>query len=162
MKHHKTRCVHCRGKIEFPAHGVGEWIQCPHCSETTVLRKRFAILWLTLLGALASAIGISMLVELHRVHVYRATTAQMEIAKTTAPKRLDSSEYGEPVERVNPFQDLIPSPLEIRRQAAESARMRRFQEDLLSKMRRANDLADDAVWEARRQRYENHCRSRRA
>ena len=40
MKFHKTSCVHCRGRIEFPAHGVGEWITCPHCSETTVLRRR--------------------------------------------------------------------------------------------------------------------------
>ena len=26
-------CPHCGGGIEFPAHGVGEWIDCPHCRE---------------------------------------------------------------------------------------------------------------------------------
>jgi len=31
------RCNSCQGSIEFPAHGVGETIQCPHCGLDTVL-----------------------------------------------------------------------------------------------------------------------------
>lgn len=30
-------CPHCKGKIEFPAEGLGEQITCPHCSEKIVL-----------------------------------------------------------------------------------------------------------------------------
>lgn len=32
-------CPHCSGRIEFPAHGVGEEIDCPHCARRTVLRE---------------------------------------------------------------------------------------------------------------------------
>jgi hypothetical protein len=32
-------CWHCDGKIEFPKHGVGQEIQCPHCSTSIVLTE---------------------------------------------------------------------------------------------------------------------------
>jgi len=32
-------CNHCSGNIEFPGHGAGEEIECPHCGMTTVLFK---------------------------------------------------------------------------------------------------------------------------
>ena len=30
-------CDHCGGHIEFPAHGVGAKVACPHCANETVL-----------------------------------------------------------------------------------------------------------------------------
>lgn len=33
------RCVTCSGKIEFPAHSIGEKIECPHCKLETTLYK---------------------------------------------------------------------------------------------------------------------------
>jgi len=33
----KCPCQHCGGSIEFPAHGVGQAIDCPHCATKTKL-----------------------------------------------------------------------------------------------------------------------------
>lgn len=33
----KCPCQHCSGPIEFPPHGVGLMIDCPHCGKKTVL-----------------------------------------------------------------------------------------------------------------------------
>jgi len=33
----KCRCNNCDGSIEFPAHGVGQTITCPHCGTETIL-----------------------------------------------------------------------------------------------------------------------------
>ena len=30
-------CPHCGGGVEFPEHGVEEWIECPHCRENIQL-----------------------------------------------------------------------------------------------------------------------------
>src|SRR5262245_49168323 len=35
--HLKCPCQHCGSSIEFPAHGVGLAVDCPHCSGKTVL-----------------------------------------------------------------------------------------------------------------------------
>ena len=35
--HLKCPCQHCGSSIEFPAHGIGLAIDCPHCSGKTVL-----------------------------------------------------------------------------------------------------------------------------
>ncbi len=34
---YKIECGHCGGGIEFPAHGSGEVILCPHCAEEVIL-----------------------------------------------------------------------------------------------------------------------------
>ena len=34
-------CNSCSGKIEFPAHGVGEAVECPHCGLMTKLYKMY-------------------------------------------------------------------------------------------------------------------------
>jgi DNA-directed RNA polymerase subunit RPC12/RpoP len=34
----KSDCQLCGGSIEFPTHGVGQWIECPHCSQKIRLR----------------------------------------------------------------------------------------------------------------------------
>jgi hypothetical protein len=33
----KCACQHCGGHIQFPIHGVGQKISCPHCDQPTVL-----------------------------------------------------------------------------------------------------------------------------
>jgi hypothetical protein len=33
----KCACQHCGGHIEFPIHGLGRKISCPHCGEPTLL-----------------------------------------------------------------------------------------------------------------------------
>lgn len=33
------QCEHCDGNIEFPTHGAGESVLCPHCGTPTVLRS---------------------------------------------------------------------------------------------------------------------------
>jgi hypothetical protein len=33
----KCICQHCGGHIEFPVHGVGQTISCPHCNWPTIL-----------------------------------------------------------------------------------------------------------------------------
>lgn len=35
----KCACQHCAGPIEFPVHGVGMQIDCPHCGQKTTLRR---------------------------------------------------------------------------------------------------------------------------
>ena len=35
----RSRCRVCGGSIEFPVHGLGEWVECPHCNATTQLQK---------------------------------------------------------------------------------------------------------------------------
>lgn len=40
----RSNCLECDGSIEFPAHGLGEWIDCPHCS-TKIELKRTATVW---------------------------------------------------------------------------------------------------------------------
>jgi len=35
---HKILCIHCRGKIEFPAEYAGQTIPCPHCQTPVVLK----------------------------------------------------------------------------------------------------------------------------
>ena len=32
-------CIYCEGPIEFPADGVGERVNCPHCAELITLTK---------------------------------------------------------------------------------------------------------------------------
>ncbi|MCS7337386.1 MAG: type II secretion system GspH family protein [Verrucomicrobiae bacterium] len=34
---YKMRCPDCGGKIEFPAHGVGQQVSCPHCAAVITL-----------------------------------------------------------------------------------------------------------------------------
>jgi len=34
---YKTRCQNCGGKVEFPAHGLGRQVPCPHCSAPMIL-----------------------------------------------------------------------------------------------------------------------------
>jgi hypothetical protein len=36
-KHLKCPCGNCGGSIEFPAHGIGSAVNCPHCGEKTTL-----------------------------------------------------------------------------------------------------------------------------
>jgi len=36
-KYLKCACRHCQGTIEFPAHGLGRAIPCPHCGQKTSL-----------------------------------------------------------------------------------------------------------------------------
>lgn len=33
----KCACQHCGGRIEFPRHGAGQKITCPHCDQPTLL-----------------------------------------------------------------------------------------------------------------------------
>ena len=33
----KGACRHCAGHLEFPADGAGEFIECPHCGQSTEL-----------------------------------------------------------------------------------------------------------------------------
>jgi hypothetical protein len=33
----KSDCQYCSGLIEFPEHGAGEMIDCPHCKRAIVL-----------------------------------------------------------------------------------------------------------------------------
>lgn len=33
-------CPHCAGHIEFPTHGIGEEIECPHCGRRTILQQQ--------------------------------------------------------------------------------------------------------------------------
>ncbi len=33
----KCNCAHCGGHLEFPEHGIGMEINCPHCGQPTVL-----------------------------------------------------------------------------------------------------------------------------
>ena len=35
----KSNCRLCGGSIEFPVHGLGEWIDCPHCNRQLQLRR---------------------------------------------------------------------------------------------------------------------------
>jgi hypothetical protein len=35
----KCACQHCGGHIEFPIHGAGRKISCPHCGEPTLLTR---------------------------------------------------------------------------------------------------------------------------
>jgi len=37
--HRKCPCAHCGGNIEFPPHGEGVSIVCPHCRQQTVLNS---------------------------------------------------------------------------------------------------------------------------
>jgi DNA-directed RNA polymerase subunit RPC12/RpoP len=36
------RCSHCQGKFNFPEHGAGMAVDCPHCGKSTVLKKRLS------------------------------------------------------------------------------------------------------------------------
>ena len=33
----KGECRHCAGHLEFPADGAGQFIECPHCGQSTEL-----------------------------------------------------------------------------------------------------------------------------
>jgi hypothetical protein len=34
----KTLCPLCGGSIEFPEHGAGQWVECPHCIKKIQLQ----------------------------------------------------------------------------------------------------------------------------
>lgn len=38
VAYYKISCASCGGKIEFPAHGLGQQVNCPHCSVPVILR----------------------------------------------------------------------------------------------------------------------------
>lgn len=161
MKHVKTRCVHCRGKIEFPAHGVGEWIECPHCSETTVLRKRnwfarpiFVILLIAAMGITAAC-----------VYEWRQDTlrAQADVRETIAADlaRLDSLEFQLSLaQREREWEQIQTRKAETQRffrpeidweQRAAQRREQARHDEIVSEMQEANRIANDALWNARRQ-----------
>ena len=35
----RSNCRFCGGSIEFPEHGLGEWVDCPHCNRRLQLRR---------------------------------------------------------------------------------------------------------------------------
>lgn len=35
----KSFCLHCHENFEFPEHGIGESVNCPHCGELVILTK---------------------------------------------------------------------------------------------------------------------------
>ncbi|HEY5505187.1 MAG TPA: hypothetical protein VIK28_08510, partial [Sedimentisphaerales bacterium] len=37
LKDEASDCPYCSGLIEFPEHGAGEMIDCPHCKRAIVL-----------------------------------------------------------------------------------------------------------------------------
>ena len=83
MKHLKGNCQHCGGPFDFPAEGIGETVDCPHChkptelrlatpEETSTLPKRQIILGIaTAVILIAGVIGV--LVALKRAQRMAAT-----------------------------------------------------------------------------------------
>ena len=63
----KGACVHCNGRISFPAGALGSSIACPHCGKPTPLTDPNAAPDDTVKGACANCMGsqntIKMLVE---------------------------------------------------------------------------------------------------
>src|SRR4051812_12958678 len=39
MEYLSCDCEHCKNGIEFPAHGIGRRISCPHCGAPVTLKK---------------------------------------------------------------------------------------------------------------------------
>jgi uncharacterized paraquat-inducible protein A len=35
----RTSCFFCGGHIEFPAHALGQKLQCPHCKRDITLKE---------------------------------------------------------------------------------------------------------------------------
>ena len=54
----KLRCDSCGGSIEFPAHALGQQIECPHCNLPLVLKKRSFLNWKAEGRALSKVIGV--------------------------------------------------------------------------------------------------------
>jgi len=58
------RCAWCSGKIEFPEHGLGQHIECPHCQKTTRLKRPRKVLvteWFYAFTALCLIAGVFFL-----------------------------------------------------------------------------------------------------
>lgn len=152
-KYHKTRCVHCKGGIEFPSHGVDEWIQCPHCSQMTVLRPK------KIVAAVVGSLTLAVLLcgALFLVAEYREQ--QEAIILLDEAKQQEIRQQAE--------RDLALVQLELmsqqyeRQQAQREESTKQFaaeraavlaeshQRDILFEMREANQIARDAAFDAK-------------
>ena len=95
--HKKTRCIHCRGGIEFPTDGTGLTVECPHCQGFTVLKPK-AILTLkrvslAVLLAVVALVGHSILESNRAEQQWRTehleTAARREAAKKARTARAE-------------------------------------------------------------------------
>jgi DNA-directed RNA polymerase subunit RPC12/RpoP len=150
MKYHKTKCGTCAGGIEFPAYGVGEWIQCPHCGEATMLKvrrwKRFATS--TALAGLAVWVGLAALAEYRSsLQAEARKEAREELEQKDAQWRalaLDLANIGARYPMVQRPSATFTESMEQRWARERQDRQHR---EIVAEMREANWLATQANWE---------------
>ena len=97
-------CRHCLNYIEFPSHGIGSTVQCPHCQQETTLfnpramtkRAKRTFVW-SLVG-----IALTLLLLAVRSHVEeRQRAANAEKAKLLKNLHWDAKLTSQEIERAN-------------------------------------------------------------
>jgi DNA-directed RNA polymerase subunit RPC12/RpoP len=164
----KSRCRHCGGPIEFPAHGLGEQVECPHCSSTIKLRKPGLLyrlrcwsgsLWSRRAGFgwKPTAVLVSLTVCGTALFIYfdhRAQVRERGLQEYETQKQADSAAEREEHARYVPtlkeetaawVRQFNAEQLKAWVDANTETPTDKILREQLQEMRRANDIADQAA-----------------
>jgi hypothetical protein len=159
----KSKCRDCGGPIEFPAHGLGEWVECPHCSFTIELRKLglmyrlrcwFGSLWSrrASFGWKWAAVLIAMMVCGTALLIYTDLKSQSaERARIESTRNFWLEQQAEEMARANEIalDAAAQRPLQAFDEALQRSNEEYDRNQQLREMRRANDIADRAAFAQR-------------
>lgn len=163
----KSNCRVCGGSIEFPTHGLGEWIDCPHCSskiqlsQTGLLIRTFWWLrnrwlqfpdftrkWALVLAAVITVCGTAL-------YIYTDFKAQIkERAKQEEAAEIKRQELlSEQIAEMRKANYMVEEAdrqrqLEAKRAALMNA-LRPLKSDTELEMERANQIAEVAAFQRR-------------
>lgn len=176
----RSNCRSCGGSIEFPEHGLSEWIDCPHCNRQIQLRRmgateRFLLgvrVWCRERGfnwKWASALFAVMLVCGTALFIYADIKAQ---AAARAKREAEAEEKRDYQRNYYLAQqtEAMRQANEIAEEAQKETRRKELEDSSpslssllrpslaqqqLDEMKRANDLAEDAAFQHRMDELRN-------
>jgi hypothetical protein len=150
MKHIKSLCSNCGGSIEFPAHGLGELIDCPHCAEQIKLSRpkpnftRVFVLTCLVLVALSSIPIFDKISESKRrdaiAAAREAEQRKADQVKIDAEMRQNLHDWGLDEAGKANMAKFLAQKAAAQQDTPETIRQKSA---ILSELRRANDIADE-------------------
>ena len=103
----KGECRHCAGHLEFPADGAGQFIECPHCGQSTELTALVVAgqnqmqrkLWLGMAAAVMFAVAAFWFLKLKPIPAATMRSSSAPAMTNNSSAAMTTSGY----ERTNDF-----------------------------------------------------------